>query len=126
MDKNPFKLTEQPVFWLLQLRDTFAARFPRIYRLLAIALAEIFRAWPLLIFFAITFWWTSTEAPAKVGLTIYGLSKIAAGGYLGYRMDRAIFPYARPNKLEGIAAGTAQKRRAGIIMACIIAAGLIP
>ena len=54
------------------------------------------------------------------------MSKIAAGGYLGYRMDRAIFPYARPNKLEGIAAGTAQKRRAGIIMACIIAAGLIP
>lgn len=87
---------------------------------------DLARAYPLLIIFLIAFAVTALMNPAKVGLTIWGLAKLGMGGYVGYWIDRHIFPYARPHTLEGIAQGTSWKRRAVIVAATIIAAALIP
>lgn len=95
----------------LEIRPTFAARL---------------RAWPLLLCFVLCFAVTVWMAPVKIGLTIFGLAKIALGAYLGYWIDRTLYPYARPHTLEGEAAGASWKRRALIVSACILAAALIP
>lgn len=91
------------------------------------AIRDKLRASPLLIVFLITFILVALLAPAKVGLTLFGLSKLCLGGYVGYWIDRATFrAEARPHRLEGIAQGTAWKRRSVIIAAAVIAAALIP
>lgn len=56
----------------------------------------------------------------------WGACKIALGAYLGYRIDRSVFPYERPHTLDGIARGAATKRRALIVAACVLALGLAP
>ena len=84
------------------------------------------RASPLLVVFLIAFAIVVWMNPAKVGLTVWGIAKLGMGGYIGYWVDRILFPYARPHTLEGIAQGTAWKRRALIVSAAIIASALIP
>lgn len=85
------------------------------------------RASPLLVLFLLTFAIVAFMAPVKVGLTLYGMSKLALGAYTGYWIDRLCFrDEDRPHKLDGIAKGTAWKRRAIIIAAAIIAAAFIP
>lgn len=84
------------------------------------------RASPLLLLFVIAMIPVLVWNPAKVGLTVYGIAKIGLGGYLGYWVDRIVFPYARPHELEGISQGTAWKRRALIVSAALIAAAFIP
>lgn len=61
-----------------------------------------------------------------VAFLAWGVCKIALGAYLGYWIDRSLFPYERPHALEGIARGTATKRRAAILAACVLALGLAP
>lgn len=56
----------------------------------------------------------------------WAVCKVALGAYVGYRIDRSVFPYERPHALEGIARGTATKRRALIVAACVLALGLAP
>lgn len=89
-------------------------------------LGDLSRAWPLLLTFAVCFAVTVWLSPVKVGLTVFGLAKIALGAFLGYWIDRLLFPYARPHTLTGEAAGASWKRRAIIVAACVIAAALIP
>lgn len=90
-------------------------------------LGDKFRAWPLAAMFLITFAVVLCLAPQKAGLALFGISKIALGGYLGYWVDRLSFrDEDRPHQLEGISKGTAWKRRAHIIAAAVIAAALIP
>ena len=101
------------------------ARLAQLRELLR-ALNDKLRASPLLIIFIVAFVPTMLMNPAKVGLTLFGIAKLGLGGYLGYWIDRLLFPYARPHKLEGIAQGTAWKRRAVIVAASIIAAGFVP
>lgn len=84
------------------------------------------RASPLLIIFLLAIVPVMVMNPAKVGLTLFGIAKIGLGAYLGYWIDRLLFPYARPHLLEGVAQGTAWKRRAVIVAAAILAAALIP
>lgn len=84
------------------------------------------RAAPLLVFFLIALAVTAFLNPAKVGLAIWGLAKLGMGGYVGYWIDRVVFPYARPHALVGISAGTAWKRRAVIVGAAVVAAALLP
>jgi len=89
--------------------------------------ADALRAWPLLALFLLTFPVVLLLNPAKAGLALFGISKIALGGYLGYLCDRYGFrPEDRPHALEGISKGTAWKRRAIIMAAAIVAAALIP
>lgn len=90
-------------------------------------IADKLRAYPLALVFLIAFAVTVFLAPAKAGLTVWGIAKIACGGYLGYWVDRLSFrPESRPHRLDGISRGAAEKRRAWIIGACVIAAGLLP
>jgi hypothetical protein len=93
---------------------------------LAARFKDKLRASPLAAIFLVAFLVTIFLAPAKVGLTVWGIAKLGMGAYLGYWFDRLIFPYARPHTLEGIAAGTAWKRRALIVAAAILGASLIP
>ena len=90
-------------------------------------LRDLSRAWPLLAVFLVTFAVVLMIAPQKAGLVLFGVSKIALGGYIGYWADRLCFrPEDRPHVLEGISRGTAWKRRAIIVSAALIAAALIP
>lgn len=89
-------------------------------------LKDHLRVAPLLIFFGIAMAATAFLNPAKVGLAVWGLAKLGMGGYVGYWIDRVVFPYARPHTQTGIAAGTAWKRRAVIVGAAVVAAALLP
>ncbi len=90
-------------------------------------LADKLRAFPLAILFLVTFAVVLFIAPQKAGLAIWGISKLALGGYIGYWTDRTAFrPEDRPHKLEGVSKGTAWKRRACIISAALIATALLP
>lgn len=85
------------------------------------------RASPLLLICLIAFAITAFLNPAKVGVAVWGLSKIAMGGYVGYWSDRWAFgDAARPHRLVGVEQGTAWKRRACIVAAAMIAAAMIP
>lgn len=89
--------------------------------------ADKLRAAPLVIIFLIAFAITVALAPAKAGLAIWGIAKLACGGYTGYWIDRLSYrPESRPHRLDGIARGAAEKRRAIVIAASIVAAGLLP
>lgn len=90
-------------------------------------LCDIARAYPLLLLFLLTFAVVLMLNPAKAGLALWGVSKIALCAYLGYWADRLCFrPEDRPHLLDGISRGAAWKRRSLIVAAAIIAGGLIP
>lgn len=101
-----------------RIKDRLRAALP--------ALRDKLRATPLLLLGAITFGVVLVMNPAKVGLLIWGASRIGLYAYLGYWVDRIIFPYARPHVLTGIAQGTAWKRRALIVSAALLAGALLP
>lgn len=82
-------------------------------------------------------------APYQLPVTLYKLSLITTGAWLGYWLDRALFPYARPGCLIGWysspggpgvvltlsepqakAFGAAMLRRALIIAAVVIGVAL--
>lgn len=68
-------------------------------------------------------------APQQVPLTLYKLSLVTLAGLVGYWLDRALFPYARPDiyidkagfKVELLAS---MLRRAIIIGCAMLAMGL--
>lgn len=64
--------------------------------------------------------------PAKIGSYLWIVSKLSLAAVLGYGFDRAASPDAGPEKLEGIEMAMAQTRRATLMAAAIIAAGLMP
>lgn len=89
--------------------------------------ADKLRAAPLVVIFLIAFAITVFMAPAKAGLAVWGIAKLACGGYTGYWIDRLSYRReSRPHRLEGISRGAAEKRRAIIIAASVIATGLLP
>lgn len=89
--------------------------------------ADKLRAAPLVAIFLIAFAITIALAPAKAGLAVWGIAKLACGGYVGYWIDRLCYRYeSRPHRLEGISRGAAEKRRAIIVAASVIATGLLP
>lgn len=66
-------------------------------------------------------------APYQLGVLVWSLCKLTLGAYLGYWIDRTIFPYARPGHAfdEGRHAdgASASLRRAVIMAATILALG---
>lgn len=85
------------------------------------------RMWPLWIIFVLSFAVVLSIAPMKAGLTVYGIGKIALGGIIGYTVDQCVYRVQdRPHLLQGIERGTAWKRRAWIVCACIIAMAFVP
>ena len=70
-----------------------------------------------------------TFAPQQLGVSLYKFSLITTAAWVGYWIDRSLFPYARPDKLDYVVGGApiiaaAQLRRALIISSCVIAAAL--
>lgn len=63
-------------------------------------------------------------APQQLGVTAYKLSLIALAAFAGYWIDRAAFPYARPDDLSieksEARFAYAMQRRAIIMAACIL------
>jgi len=106
--------------------DTLWLKLLRVWAAIAPKASDLLRCSPLLILglvaFAIVFWLN----PAKLGLMLWGCARLAVYAYIGYWVDRALFPYARPHTLDGIAEGTAWKRRALIVSAAILAGALLP
>jgi hypothetical protein len=64
--------------------------------------------------------------PAKFGGYLWVVSKLSLAAVLGYGFDRAASRNDRPETLEGIERAMAQTRRATLMAAAIIAAGLMP
>lgn len=104
--------------WKLKLLRAWAAVAPR--------LRDLARGSPLLVLGLIAFGIVFLLNPAKLGLMLWGCARLAVYAYIGYWVDRALFPYARPHTLDGIAEGTAWKRRALIVSAAILAGALLP
>jgi len=113
---------------------------------------DFLRAWPIALAAVVMLGIAIASSQINLWVTLYGLGKIASAGYLGYWIDRLLFPYCRPHEawfepgdgddeqessplsleLAEIArhlpvfTPIPQIRRAIIVAACIIAAGLIP
>lgn len=106
--------------------DTLWLKLLRFWARIAPKVRDRLRGSPMLLLglvaFAIVFWLN----PAKLGLMLWGCSRLAVYAYIGYWVDRTLFPYARPHTLDGIAEGTAWKRRALIVVGCILAGALLP
>lgn len=72
------------------------------------------------------------EAPGNlVAVTLYKAHLLSLGGWGGYWLDRALFPYDRPHELKNPqeyvgskALASASLRRAIIVAACLITVGL--
>jgi len=64
--------------------------------------------------------------PMKLGLMLYGIAKLTAFAFAGDWVDSRIFKRAQPDQLEGIAEGTAWKRKGLIVAASIVAGALVP
>lgn len=84
------------------------------------------RIQPVLVVAVITFAVVAFLNPAKVGLALYGISKLTLFAFSGNWMDGRIFLTAQPEHLEGVAQGTAWKRKGLIVAASIIAGALVP
>ena len=83
-------------------------------------------AQPVVLLFVLTFTVVAFLNPVKIGLLLYGISKLAAFGYTGDWIDRRIFNGAQPDRLSGIEQGTAWKRKGLIVAASILAGALLP
>lgn len=64
--------------------------------------------------------------PSKLGVYAWMVSKLTIAAVLGFATDRAAFPDAHPSELQGIEQNLAYTRRATMIAAFVIAAGLMP
>ncbi|MEP7041871.1 MAG: hypothetical protein ABI843_02345 [Dokdonella sp.] len=64
--------------------------------------------------------------PAKFGGYLWVVSKLSLAAVLGYGFDRAAARNDSPEVLEGLERAMAQTRRATLMAAAIIAAGLMP
>jgi hypothetical protein len=66
-------------------------------------------------------WWL---APQNLPVIVYKLALVTLAGVVGYRLDRALFPYARPHEwmVDGhhLIGGVCMLRRAIIVSAAMI------
>lgn len=95
-------------------------------------IADLLRAWPIAVVALAMFVIAAATSGISLAVTLYGFGKIAAAGYIGYWIDRLVFPYARPHHFRDADVDgsvyfsdlTPQIRRAIVVAACVIAAGL--
>lgn len=59
-------------------------------------------------------------APTKLAVILYKAGLVTGGGVLGYWIDRALFPYARPNQVNRTHQPWAGLRRAIVVLACVL------
>lgn len=87
---------------------------------------EKLTAQPVLLVAIITFAVVLFLNPMKLGLMLYGIAKLTAFAFAGDWVDSRIFKRAQPQDLDGIAQGTAWKRKGLIVAASIVAGALVP
>jgi hypothetical protein len=64
-------------------------------------------------------------APQQLGVLAWQLSKVSVGAYMGYWVDRSMFPNARPIEMEdGSQTDNARLRRAIMVASFVLAMGL--
>lgn len=63
-------------------------------------------------------------APQNIPVVVYKLALVSLAGLMGYRLDRSLFPYARPDQCAESVTGAAMLRRAIIVAAFMIAVSL--
>lgn len=59
-------------------------------------------------------------APTKIAVVLYKAALVTGGAVLGYWIDRALFPYARPDQTRAAHQPWAGLRRAVIVLACVL------
>ena len=59
-------------------------------------------------------------APGKLPVVLYKCGLVTLGGVLGYWIDRALFPYARPDQVPEAQRCMAGVRRSLVVLACIL------
>jgi hypothetical protein len=97
------------------------SQLPRMAAWLALALLLLVAVWLL--------------APQQLPVSLYKLSLVVTAAVAGYWIDRGLFPYARPDRIElklppgavfaqALAMSIATLRRAIIVAAAMVAMGL--
>lgn len=87
-------------------------------------LHDTLRGWPWLLIALLTALSVFTIAPHQLGVLAWSLSKISIGAYLGYWLDRSMFPGARPPCISEPLRHHARYRRAILIAAAMLAMGI--
>ena len=59
-------------------------------------------------------------APSKIAVVLYKAALVTGGAVLAYWIDRALFPYARPDQVRSAHQPWAGIRRALIVLACVL------
>lgn len=86
---------------------------------------QLLRQWPLIVVAAMLLAVVYHFAPAKGIVVCYGVAKLALFGLGGALVDYLLHPGDQPEALQGVAQGTAWKRRGMIVAASIIAGALL-
>lgn len=90
---------------------------------------DLFRMWPTLVVALITFALVYVIAPQQIGILVYTLAKLSMAAYLGYWVDRWVFPDPRPSSPDPDRVAddptASEYRRAAIICAAVVASGLM-
>lgn len=82
------------------------------------------RASPWLLIGLLGVAWLVVFAPFKLGVLVWLGTKLCLAGYVGYWLDRVLFPYARPHEVDRERRVLASCRRALIVAGALVAAGL--
>lgn len=88
-------------------------------------LAELGRMWPWAVVSLLALALVIHLNPAKGGPYVWILAKLSLAACVGYGVDLAAFSRS-PQALQGIERAMAQTRRATLIAAAMVAAGLMP
>ncbi|MDP1696480.1 MAG: putative holin [Xanthomonadaceae bacterium] len=91
-----------------------------------VALYQRATAQPVIALAWVTFVVVAFLNPAKIGVLVYGVCKLALFAHAGNWVDCHRFPNDQPENLVGIEQGTAWKRKSWIICAAILAGALAP
>jgi len=87
-------------------------------------LADKLRASALLLITLVLLLVVAKVAPQQLGIVAYKGALLSGGGFLGYWVDRVLFPYGRPDQAEYQTQAHAEYRRAIVVAAALLAVGL--
>lgn len=108
---------------MTQLKSTFKALFTSVATIIDDGGRMMGWALVSLLLLGVIVGWLN---PAKFGSYLWMISKLSLAAVLGYGFDRATAFESQPGQLDGLDKSMAQTRRASLIAACIVAAGLMP
>jgi len=104
---------------------SFSRKFAEVLDRLASGFDRIGFAWLFLAVSLLTLGGVLFLNPAKLGAYVWFISKLSGAAVLGFGVDVAFFRGANPRYLDGLEKTMAQTRRATLIAAALIGAGLI-